>query len=330
MVKDAKKVKRKDATAEQIIERKEEDSKEKIINEKTKVTAERKFGPPVTFPYQRVWSRCILILGVLLIVWYNSKKEKEIELAKHKDFIMNRAQALECSEDYKAEVGNFPGCLPTKCGRLITDKLITATETDVLLNVAINGLSLGGSDGGASILDLHTGALSKGTGFINIYSLQEGKQFFNQADVAFYKIVKTKIQSAIAHHFGVNPNKIYLTKPTFFSRMTSAPAKTVHDEYWHPHVDKETYESFHYTSLLYLNDFERDFKGGRFVFMDKNVNSTVEPRKGRVSIFTSGRENLHVVERVTSGTRYALTVSFTCDINAAIADPSIEGRTKKE
>jgi len=42
---------------------------------------------------------------------------------------------------------------------------------------------------------------------------------------------------------------------------------------------------------------------------------------GRVSIFTSGSENLHLVEKVKSGIRYALTVSFTCDQDAAISDP---------
>jgi hypothetical protein len=44
---------------------------------------------------------------------------------------------------------------------------------------------------------------------------------------------------------------------------------------------QETYESFHYTSLLYLSDYGRDFQGGRFVFIDgDNTNRTVEPRKG--------------------------------------------------
>ena len=42
----------------------------------------------------------------------------------------------------------------------------------------------------------------------------------------------------IASTFGVQPEAIFLTSPTFFSEMTSNPAKTVHDEYWHPHVDK--------------------------------------------------------------------------------------------
>lgn len=87
---------------------------------------------------------------------------------------------------------------------------------------------------------------------------------------------------------------------------------------------QETYESFHYTTLLYLNDYGRDFEGGRFIYIDKDKNCTVEPRKGRVSLFTSGKENLHAVERVTSGIRYALTVSFTCDKQYATADPGFE------
>lgn len=50
--------------------------------------------------------------------------------------------------------------------------------------------------------------------------------------------MKTNIQRAIAFQFGIDFNALYLTHPTFFSRLTNAPAKTVHDEYWHPHVDK--------------------------------------------------------------------------------------------
>lgn len=52
------------------------------------------------------------------------------------------------------------------------------------------------------------------------------------------QVVKNKIKYSIGHYFGVNPEKIYLTHPTFFSEITSKEAVTVHDEYWHPHVDK--------------------------------------------------------------------------------------------
>jgi len=51
---------------------------------------------------------------------------------------------------------------------------------------------------------------------------------------------------------------------------------------------------------------------------------------GRVSMFTSGSENLHYVERVASGTRYALTVSFTCDQKYAIDDPSLHSSLSKK
>lgn len=91
---------------------------------------------------------------------------------------------------------------------------------------------------------------------------------------------------------------------------------------------QETYDSFHYTSLLYLTDFNVDFKGGRLAFVDDQAkplkNVTVEPRKGRVLMFTSGAENPHYVERVTDGVRYAITVSFTCDISQSINDPIVQ------
>lgn len=48
-------------------------------------------------------------------------------------------------------------------------------------------------------------------------------------------------------------------------------------------VLQDTYDAFHYTSLLYLNNYQQDFKGGRFIFLEPD-NSTVvvEPRKGKV------------------------------------------------
>lgn len=42
---------------------------------------------------------------------------------------------------------------------------------------------------------------------------------------------------------------------------------------------------------------------------------------GRVSFFTSGSENLHRVEKVQWGTRFAITISFTCDPEHGIGDP---------
>lgn len=133
--------------------------------------------------------------------------------------------------------------------------------------------------------------------------------------------VQKRIAASIAENFHISIDALHLTSPTFFSRITDAPAKTLHDEYWHPHVDKHTYESFHYTSLLYLSGYKREFTGGRFVFIDGADNKThmiVEPKRGRVSAFTSGAENLHQVELVGSGERFAMTISFTCNPKFAI------------
>lgn len=77
---------------------------------------------------------------------------------------------------------------------------------------------------------------------------------------------------------------------------------------------QETYSSFHYTSLLYLNEYQRDFQGGRFIFVDEDkvenrtTLSTIEPKKGRISVFTSGAENLHHIEKVTQGTRFVIKI----------------------
>ncbi|CAG2123425.1 unnamed protein product, partial [Medioppia subpectinata] len=167
------------------------------------------------------------------------------------------------------------------------------------------------------------------TNFVNIYKLIESKPqnaaIFTEKDFEVYRAVKNKILQTIAIHFGVSPKHLYLTDPTFFSRLTSAAAQTKHDEYWHKHVDKQTYKSFHYTSLLYLSTFGEDFTAGRFIFADKELNKSIaiEPKLGRVSAFTSGSENEHFVERVSTGTRYAITVSFTCDPKHAISDPKM-------
>ena len=41
--------------------------------------------------------------------------------------------------------------------------------------------------------------------------------------------------------------------------------------------------------------------------------SVVEPAKGRLAIFSSGRENVHQVQKVHTGTRLTMSMWFTCD-----------------
>ncbi|PNI21504.1 OGFOD3 isoform 9, partial [Pan troglodytes] len=115
---------------------------------------------------------------------------------------------------------------------------------------------------------------------VNLYRYFGDKMqnIFSEEDFRLYREVRQKVQLTIAEAFGISASSLHLTKPTFFSRINSTEARTAHDEYWHAHVDKVTYGSFDYTSLLYLSNYLEDFGGGRFVFMEEGANKTVEPR----------------------------------------------------
>jgi len=271
-------------------------------------------------------AKFVMLVGVVVFILYSNYRRDNIHtMAKVSEVLDKKRHAqFLCAPSYKKEIQDLePVCLPAKCGRFIIDELVSVDEAHKLLSLAKKGLSKGGGNGGASILDLHSGALSHGDRFINLYKTHP--DLFTQKDFENYRTIKNKVKVAVAEHFNLDNSKLYLSHPTFFSELTAVPPSTIHDEYWHPHIDKETYPSFHYTSLLYLADYKEDFEGGRFVFIDEShrANRTVEPKEGRVSAFTSGVENKHYVEPVTGGTRYALTMGFTCDKSKAIKDPGL-------
>lgn len=103
---------------------------------------------------------------------------------------------------------------------------------------------------------------------------------------------------------------------------------TEHDEYWHEHIDRMQYGSFVFTGLLYLNDFDLDYTGGKFGFVDRDANRTIEPVAGRLLLFSSGDENIHKVFKVDSGKRLALTIAFTCDRSVAVPDNWLEDKRR--
>lgn len=100
----------------------------------------RKYGPLPRISKERIISRGIIILGVIVYVWYSTKEGKEIVLASHKDILQKRGQTFQCDADYYEEIANFDGCLPNQCGRYVFDKLVTLTEAETLLKVAIKGV----------------------------------------------------------------------------------------------------------------------------------------------------------------------------------------------
>ena len=67
-----------------------------------------------------------------------------------------------------------------------------------------------------------------------------------------------------------------------------------------------------------------DFTGGRLVFFDEDADRVVHPEPGLLVAFTSGAPNLHAVHRVTSGSRFALTMWFTSRKESAAAQAAAD------
>jgi Rps23 Pro-64 3,4-dihydroxylase Tpa1-like proline 4-hydroxylase len=85
----------------------------------------------------------------------------------------------------------------------------------------------------------------------------------------------------------------------------------------HPHIDKDNTPHYDFSGLLYLADYEEEFTGGMFAFIDKKTTmkriQEIEPARGRLVMFTSGKENFHQVRKVKNGTRYLMSMWFSCD-----------------
>lgn len=195
------------------------------------------------------------------------------------------------------------------------------TETKVLKEIAEIMFKYSQGDSGPMIFDLVSGALTFQEQFIQIYQFAKGKKncLLTGKHVKVLEDVTNRIRAKVLETFlptiSDSESPLMLTHPFFFSKiMANRPAKTVNDEYWHEHVDQKQYKSFVYTALIYLADFGSDFDGGEFVFLDAKGNDSVviEPKTGRLNLFTSGYENVHRVNKVTKGTRLAMTLAFTC------------------
>lgn len=133
--------------------------------------------------------------------------------------------------------------------------------------------------------------------------------------------MQNRIARTIAKNFEIEPDYIYLTYPSFYSLLTSDPQRQINDKYWHQDVDMISYPSIHYTSLIYLSDRENQVTGGRLIFIDgadHDSHFTVEPKRGRVVAFTTGRENQHMVEKMLDGQLLTLKIAFTCDPSKSV------------
>lgn len=121
------------------------------------------------------------------------------------------------------------------------------------------------------------------------------------------------------------------------------------------HTDEATHSGYHYSCVIYLSTQGKHFEGGNFVFNDPlgedderpdpevmerlpleeqirragRKLSPFHPTKGAAVIFSSGWENMHEVEKITSGVRYAVPCFFTtCPVPEAAYDQMVQGKPK--
>lgn len=145
--------------------------------------------PPGQIANYRIWTRIIILGCVFVIAWFTSNRDKDRTFATRKESLIIRSQDLDCDIDYLKEISEYTSCMLLKCGRFVSDQLANKEDVDALLSLAKAGLAFGGANGGASILDLQTGALSKGDTFVNIYKIPEAKGFLNEKALLAYKVM---------------------------------------------------------------------------------------------------------------------------------------------
>lgn len=81
-----------------------------------------------------------------------------------------------------------------------------------------------------------------------------------------------------------------------------------------PHADKHNldgtaktgFENFDISSVLYLNN---DFIGGDLVFQRTGIR--IRPKPGLIAVYSGGVENVHYVDNITSGDRWACPMWFS-------------------
>ena len=247
-----------------------------------------------------------------------------MRLKTSNDFSANPwATAVQCKTQDEPD-GCYPG--GSACARKVTDGLFTKEDISALKEIALKGYATRESQGGPTILDINTGYIRDSAGMENLFArdlLTEAgagagaEKIFTEADFDVYGKVISRLRAEVMNTFG--NSHLYFTAPTFITRLVGRAdwePKEIHDQYWHWHVDRNNTAHYHYSGLLYLSEYKKDFKGGRIIFYnadDSKVEQVVEPLPGRTIIFSSGHENPHKVERVTSGERLVLAFWFTCD-----------------
>ncbi|KAG5180008.1 hypothetical protein JKP88DRAFT_200696 [Tribonema minus] len=220
---------------------------------------------------------------------------------------------VTCASDHYTPF--IPGChprpdVPGSCARIAMSEFASKDEVALLIDMAERGMAGRSKAGGPTILDINGGFLRDPQGVVNIYKGRES--LYSVDEYRFYGDIVERIRAFVQASFELD--FLYFTAPTFITRLVGNSQwkpKSMHDEYWHMHVDKESTDHYDYSGLLYLSEQGVDFEGG--LFRMESPPMVVKPTPGLVLSFSAGRENKHQVALVTEGTRYCLSFWFTCN-----------------
>uniref|UniRef100_A0A7S2EIC4 Fe2OG dioxygenase domain-containing protein n=1 Tax=Trieres chinensis TaxID=1514140 RepID=A0A7S2EIC4_TRICV len=178
-----------------------------------------------------------------------------------------------------------------------------------------------------------------------------------------------RVRRTIAHEYGlplstILPLQAYSRK--YVAGTTQQGGGGGEGDFVTLHTDESTHDGYHYSCVLYLSTQGQDFEGGDFVFNDPapktsdgsastddyeeeeeeylDYQSLAEqirragrkltpfhPTRGAAVIFSSGWENMHEVEKITSGVRYCVPCFFTtCPVPEGHYELMVQGKPQTD
>lgn len=127
----------------------------------------------------------------------------------------------------------------------------------------------------------------------------------------------------ISEKFNVHHDSIHLAYDHSFIARISNITTEFSERLHHLHHDSEVHETVKFSSFIFLSTFKKEFTEGKLLFADmekgKRKNNIVESKLGRMVGFSSGKENVHLLQKVNEGTLVFLKLLFvsnkeTCDV----------------
>jgi len=188
-------------------------------------------------------------------------------------------------------------------------------------------------------------------------------QTCSSATILQFTRMVERVRRTMAHEYGLDlstilPLQAYSRK--YVAGTTQQGGGGGEGDFVTLHTDEATHSGYHYSCVIYLSTQGEDFEGGDFVFNDPKDDDDEEsdetnenelpilsledeirrtgrkltpfhPTRGAAVIFSSGWENMHEVEKITSGVRYAVPCFFTtCPVPEAAYDQMVVGKPKSD